>query len=80
MKQRDDNYTDLTGATEEKHRDSFYFCLLRNPDLSPRVEFKVVKVIRYLLLASRYLTSSVAKPNKRPNRSSHRGLWTADRY
>jgi len=43
MKQRDNNHSALTETTEGMHRDNFYFSLLRNPDLTPQVEFKVIK-------------------------------------
>jgi hypothetical protein len=45
MTQRDVNLKDLTNQNEAYHRDSFYFCLLRNHHLFPRAEFKVTKVI-----------------------------------
>ena len=44
MMQRDVTSSDLTGATEENHRDAFYFSLLRNHYLLPRAEFQVTKV------------------------------------
>jgi hypothetical protein len=44
MTQRDVTVNDLTGVDEEKHRDSFYFSLLRNHHL-PLAEFGVIKVI-----------------------------------
>jgi hypothetical protein len=45
MTQRDVNIDDLTRIDEGKHRDSFYFSLLRNHQLLPHAEFKVTKVI-----------------------------------
>ena len=51
MMQRDITAQDLTQTHEAAHRDSFYFCLLRNHFLVPRAEFKVIKVIHYSLLA-----------------------------
>jgi len=48
MTQRDVTVDDLTKIDEGKHRDAFYFSLLRNHQLLPRAEFKVTKVI-YLL-------------------------------
>jgi hypothetical protein len=50
MTQRDVTLRDLTQTTEEKHRDSFYFSLLLNHHLLPRVEFKVKKVIHWLII------------------------------
>ena len=50
MTQRDVTYGDLTLMDEGKHRDSFYFSLLRNPYLFPRAEFKVTKVIHWLII------------------------------
>jgi hypothetical protein len=50
MTQRDVTYDDLTETDEGKHRDSFYFSLLRNPHLFPRAEFKVIKVIHWLII------------------------------
>lgn len=44
MTQRDVTIDDLVEVDEEKHRDSFYFGLLRNHQLFPRAEFKVTKV------------------------------------
>ncbi|RPB19292.1 DUF1703-domain-containing protein [Terfezia boudieri ATCC MYA-4762] len=43
MMQRDITTDDLTQRSEANHRDSFYFCLLRNHSLVPRAEFKVIK-------------------------------------
>ena len=45
MTQRDITHDDLTKRDEEKHRDSFYFSLLRNHQLFPRAEFQVTKAI-----------------------------------
>jgi hypothetical protein len=50
MTQRDVTYYDLTETSEGKHRDSFYFSLLRNPHLVPRTEFQVTKVIHWLII------------------------------
>ena len=49
MSQRDITYEDLTKQDETKHRDSFYFSLLRNHHLIPHAEFKVKKVIHWLI-------------------------------
>ena len=43
MLQRDVGYSDFN-KSEEFHRDSFYFSLLRNPSLNPRVEFPLTLV------------------------------------
>ncbi|KIX01367.1 uncharacterized protein Z518_09092 [Rhinocladiella mackenziei CBS 650.93] len=43
MMQRNITADDLTKKTEEHHRDSIYFCLLRNRFLVPWPEFKVTK-------------------------------------
>jgi hypothetical protein len=43
MVQRDVHANDFR-KSEETHRDSFYFSLLRNPSLRPRVEFKLIKL------------------------------------
>ena len=51
MTQRDVTIDDLTRIDEGKHRDSFYFSLLRNHQLLPHAEFKVIKVIHHSLLA-----------------------------
>ena len=48
MTQRDVTIDDLTRRDEAKHRDSFYFSLLRNHQLLPRAEFQVTKVINPL--------------------------------
>jgi hypothetical protein len=45
MTQRDITDKRLTDTTEADHRDSFYFCLLKNPYLVPRAEFKLIQVI-----------------------------------
>ena len=42
--QRDITIQELIRICEADHRDSFYFCLLRNHYLVPRTEFKVIKV------------------------------------
>ena len=41
--QRDVGYSDYA-ASEQIHRDSFYFSLLRNASLSPQAEFQLTKV------------------------------------
>ena len=51
MMQRDITNGELNDAREADHRDSFYFCLMRNHFLVPRAEFKVIKVVHYSLLA-----------------------------
>jgi hypothetical protein len=51
MLQRDVGKDDLIKKTEENHRDSFHFTLLRNPLLHPEVEFQVTKVIHCLVIA-----------------------------
>ncbi|KAF8429914.1 hypothetical protein BGX38DRAFT_1263668 [Terfezia claveryi] len=43
MMQRDIITNDLTKTSEANHRNSFYFCLLRNHSLVPHAEFKVIK-------------------------------------
>jgi hypothetical protein len=53
MKQRDVTFDDLTQMDEGKHRDSFYFSLLRNHQLLPRAEFKVTKVIHWLIIGQK---------------------------
>jgi hypothetical protein len=50
MTQRDVTFSDLTVTDEAKHRDSFYFTLLRNHYLLPRAEFQVTKVIYWLTI------------------------------
>jgi hypothetical protein len=50
MTQRDINFSDLTKTDEGKHRDSFYFSLLRNHQLLPLAEFQVTKVIHWLII------------------------------
>jgi|SRR5947209_15323217 len=50
MTQRDVTPDDLIRMDEAKHRDSFYFSLLRNHQLLPRAEFKVTKVIHWLII------------------------------
>ena len=50
MTQRDVTFNDLTKTDEGKHRDSFYFSLLRNHHLLPRAEFQVTKVIDWLII------------------------------
>ena len=50
MIQRDVTVDDLIGMDEGKHRDSFYFSLLRSHQLLPRAEFKVTKVIHWLII------------------------------
>jgi hypothetical protein len=45
MTQRDVTFNGLTKMDEEKHRDSFYFSLLRNHYLLPYAEFQAKKVI-----------------------------------
>jgi hypothetical protein len=49
MTQRDVTVGDFTRMDEGKHRDSFYFSLLRNHQL-PRAECKVTKVIYWLII------------------------------
>src|SRR5271156_6344852 len=49
MVQRDVGPTDFK-KSEEIHRDSFYFSLLQNYSLHPRVEFKVIKVIKRFMV------------------------------
>jgi len=44
MMQRDVTTEDLTNVCEEDHRDSFVYCILRNPYFIPRAEFQVIKV------------------------------------
>ena len=51
MTQRDVTIDELTGLGEAKHRDSFYFSLLRNHYLLPRAEFQVTKVIHWLIIS-----------------------------
>jgi hypothetical protein len=51
MTQRDVTVDDLTRIQEEKHRDSFYFSLLRNHQLLPHAEFKVTKVIYWFIIS-----------------------------
>jgi len=46
MVQRDVGYSDFN-KSEESLRDSFYFSLLRNPSLQPRVEFPLTLVSQY---------------------------------
>jgi len=43
MTQRDTTAKELSRKCEADHRDSFYFCLLRNHHLIPRIEFPVIK-------------------------------------
>jgi hypothetical protein len=43
MTQRDVTLDDLIKMDEGKHRDSFYFSLLRNHHLLPRAEFQVTR-------------------------------------
>ena len=50
MTQRDVTLYDLTKVDEAKHRDSFYFSLLRNHYILPQAEFKVKKVIHWLII------------------------------
>ena len=50
MTERDVTPGDLTITDEGKHRDSFYFSLLRNHNLLPHAEFKVKKVIHELII------------------------------
>jgi hypothetical protein len=50
MTQRDVTFDDLVKVDEGKHRDSFYFSLLRNHQLFPRAEYKVTKVIHWLII------------------------------
>jgi len=50
MTQRDVTGDDLTKTDEAKHRDSFYFSLLRNHYILPQAEFKVKKVIHWLII------------------------------
>jgi hypothetical protein len=50
MTQRDVTVGDLTKMDEGKHRDSFYFSLLRNHYLLPRAEFQVTRVIHWLII------------------------------
>jgi hypothetical protein len=52
MTQRDITIKSLRDTSEASHRDSFYFCLLKNPYLVPCAEFKVIKVIDPLLTIS----------------------------
>jgi hypothetical protein len=51
MIQRDVTVDNLTEPDEAKHRDSFYFSLLRNHYLLPRAEFQVTKVIHWLIIS-----------------------------
>ena len=44
MTQRDVTEGDLINRSEADHRDSFYYCLMKNPYLVPRVEVPVIKV------------------------------------
>ena len=80
MMQRDITSKDLTDRSEADHRDSFSFCHLRNHFLVPRVEFEVIKVIHYSLLARQYLTSRVGRQNKWSYRSCLPGSRMADSY
>src|SRR3954451_22595756 len=50
MTQRDVTVGDLTHQDEAKHRGSFYFSLLRNHHLLPQAEYKVTKVIHWLII------------------------------
>lgn len=59
MMQRDITADDLTLRREEAHRDSFYFCLLRNHFLFPSAEFEVTKVIHTVHYSLDYLTSRI---------------------
>ena len=52
MMQRDVIDDDLKDRGEEYHRDSFHYCLLKNPYLVPRAEVPVKKVINPLLAIS----------------------------
>jgi len=49
MVQRDVGYSDFE-ASEQVHRDSFYFSLLRNASLRPHAEFMTTKVSQYSTL------------------------------
>ena len=44
MMQRDITEGDLINRSEADHWDSFYYCLMKNPYLVPRVEVPVIKV------------------------------------
>jgi hypothetical protein len=50
MTERDVTPDDLIITDEGKHRDHFYFGLLRNHNLLPHAEFKVIKVIHELII------------------------------
>jgi len=50
MTQRDVTYGDLTLMDEGKHRDSFYFSLLRNHHHLPHAEFQATRVIHWLII------------------------------
>jgi len=52
MMQRDVTDEDLKDRREADHRESFQYCLLKNPYLVPRAEVKVKKVIDPLLTIS----------------------------
>ena len=52
MMQQDVTDEDLKDRREADHRESFQYCLLKNPYLVPRAEVKVKKVIDPLLTIS----------------------------
>ena len=52
MTQRDVTLEGLTKTSETQHRDSFYFCLIKNHLLVPNAKVQVTKVIYSMLTIS----------------------------